>query len=124
MLVLVPAFALLLKLFYLFKRRLYMEHLIVSLHSHAFLFVSLLLIVAVGMLQSWLRPLAAPAGQLAGWVQGLLIVWVPIYLLLMQKRVYRQGWLMTSVKYWFVGWCYFWLLVLFLLVATVLGLAH
>lgn len=36
MLVLVPVFALLLKLFYVFKRRLYMEHLIVVLHSQAF----------------------------------------------------------------------------------------
>jgi hypothetical protein len=124
MLVLVPLFALLLKLFYVFKRRLYMEHLIVSLHSHAFLFVSLLLIVIAGMLNTWLRPIAAWAGYAAGLVQGGLILWVPAYLLIMQKRVYRQGWAMTLVKYWCVGWCYVWLLVLILIVAVVLGLAH
>ncbi|RUL73063.1 DUF3667 domain-containing protein [Dyella choica] len=124
MLVLVPVFALLLKLFYVFKRRLYMEHLIVSLHSHAFLFISLLLIVIAGLLNTWLRPLAAWAGYTAGALQAALILWVPAYLLIMQKRVYRQGWAMTVVKYWFVGWCYFWLLVLFLMVAVVLGLAH
>jgi hypothetical protein len=38
-----PLFALLLKLFYVFKRRLYVEHMIVALHSHAFLFLALLL---------------------------------------------------------------------------------
>jgi len=124
MLVLVPLFALLLKLFYVFKRRLYMEHLIVSLHSHAFLFVSLLLIVIAGMLNTWLRPIAAWAGYAAGLLQGGLILWVPAYLLIMQKRVYRQGWAMTLVKYWCVGWCYFWLLVLILIVAVILGLAH
>ncbi|GLQ88043.1 DUF3667 domain-containing protein [Dyella flagellata] len=124
MLVLVPVFALLLKLFYVFKRRLYMEHLIVSLHSHAFLFISLLLIVITGLLNSWLRPLAAWAGYAAGTLQIALILWVPAYLLIMQKRVYRQGWVMTALKYWLVGWCYFWLLVLFLVVAVVLGLAH
>lgn len=124
MLVLVPLFALLLKLFYVFKRRLYMEHLIVALHSHAFLFVSLLLIVSAGMLNSWLRPIAAWAGYAAGLLQAGLILWVPAYLLIMQKRVYRQGWPMTLVKYWCVGWCYFWLLVLVLMVAVTLGLAH
>ena len=40
MFVLIPLFALLLKLFYVFRRRLYMEHLIVALHSHAFLFLA------------------------------------------------------------------------------------
>lgn len=42
MLVLLPIYALLLKLFYVFKRRIHMEHLIVVLHSHAFLFLWLL----------------------------------------------------------------------------------
>ncbi|GLQ92720.1 DUF3667 domain-containing protein [Dyella acidisoli] len=124
MLVLVPVFALLLKLFYLFKRRLYMEHLIVSLHSHAFLFVSLLLIVVVGMLSTWLKPYAAWAGYGIGALQAPLILWVPAYLLIMQKRVYRQGWAITSVKYWFIGWFYFLLLILALVIAAVLGLAH
>ena len=40
---LLPVFALMLKLAYAFKRRLYMEHLIVALHSHAFLCLALLL---------------------------------------------------------------------------------
>ena len=35
LIVLMPIFALMLKIAYWFKRRLYMEHLIVALHSHA-----------------------------------------------------------------------------------------
>ena len=31
---------------------------------------------------------------------------MPLYLLLMQKRVYRQGWLMTLLKYFVLGLCY------------------
>jgi hypothetical protein len=31
---------------------------------------------------------------------------MPIYLLLMQKRVYRQGWIMTLIKYGVLGGCY------------------
>jgi hypothetical protein len=124
MFVLIPVFAGLLKLFYVFRRRLYMEHLIVALHSHAFIFLSLLLITLTGMASTWLRPHAAWAGYVLGLVQGALMLWMPIYLLIMQKRIYRQGWPMTLLKYWFIGWCYFWLLGLALLIAAVLGAAH
>lgn len=124
MFVMIPIFAGLLKLFYIFRRRLYMEHLIVALHSHAFMFLCLLLITAAGMLSTWLHPHAAWTGYILGWVQALLILWIPTYLLIMQKRVYRQGWLMTLLKFWFVGWCYFWLLMLALAIAAALGMAH
>jgi hypothetical protein len=124
MLVLIPTFALLLALFYLFKRRLYMEHLIVALHSHAFIFLSLLLITLAGMLSTWLKPHAAWTGIVLGVIQGALMLWVPIYLLVMQKRIYRQGWFMTVVKYGVIGWCYFWLLGSALGLAMALGLAH
>jgi hypothetical protein len=124
MLVLVPVFALLLKLFYIFKRRLYMEHLIVSLHSHAFLFLSVLLLTVTGMLSTLLKPYAAWVGYAVGFLQLPLMLWMPAYLLIMQKRVYRQGWAMTVVKYWCIGWLYFWLLVLTLALAVMLGLAH
>lgn len=124
MFVLMPVFALLLKLFYVFRRRLYMEHLIVALHSHAFLFLSLLLITLAGMLSTWLRSHAAWVGYPLGLLQAVLMVWMPTYLLIMQKRIYRQGWLMTVVKFWFVGWCYLWLLAAALMIAAALGMAH
>ena len=31
---------------------------------------------------------------------------MPLYLLLMQKRVYAQGWTMTLLKYCVLGICY------------------
>jgi hypothetical protein len=101
-----------------------MEHLIVSLHSHAFLFLSLLLLVITGLLSTWLKPHVAWAGYAVSLLQAPLMIWVPVYLLIMQKRVYRQGWGMTVVKYGVIGWFYFWLLVLFLGAAFLVGLAH
>ncbi|MGO4700905.1 DUF3667 domain-containing protein [Dyella sp. 2RAB6] len=124
MFVLMPAFALLLKLFYIFKRRLFMEHLIVALHSHAFLFASVLLWVLLALLKSWITPHAAWAGYLLGWVEIALAVWAPVYLLLMQKRVYRQGWPMTVLKFLMVGWCYTWLLGFAVMSALALGVVH
>lgn len=123
MLVLVPIYALLLKLFYVFKRRIYMEHLIVVLHSHAFLFLWLLLCTLLSLLAGWLEPHAPWTTTPLNWLERLLVLWAPLYLLLMQKRVYRQGWPMTVLKFWFIGWCYFWLLVLVLMVAAALGMA-
>ena len=124
MLVLVPMFALLLKLFYVFKRRLYMEHLIVVLHSQAFLFLWLLLCTLLALLARWLEPHALWTTGPLNWLERALVLWAPVYLLLMQKRVYRQGWPMTLLKYWCIGWLYVWLLVFVLMCAAVLGLAH
>ncbi len=100
---LMPLFAVLLKIAYAFKRRLYMEHFIVALHSHAFLCFALLLILLLhglaGIAQSWLQ------GPLL-FAQIALYVWMPVYLWLMQKRVYAQGWILTTLKYWTIGTIY------------------
>jgi len=114
--VLLPIFALMLKLMYLFKRRLYMEHLIVALHSHAFLCLALLLVFALDALGEAVTAIA-PATGLA---ERLVALWMPIYLLLMQKRVYGQGWLMTLLKYAILGFSYMVLLSLGM-VATVVA---
>ncbi|HZV24393.1 MAG TPA: DUF3667 domain-containing protein [Luteimonas sp.] len=106
--VLLPVFALMLKVLYLFKRRLYMEHLIVALHSHAFLCLTLLLAFLAMALRD-----AVPQGflhGLLGVVEGLLFAWMPVYLLLMQKHVYRQGWTLTVFKYCVLGFSYVMLL--------------
>lgn len=124
MFVLMPLFALMLKLFYVFRRRLYMEHLIVALHSHAFLFLWLLLCTLLAVFAGWLESHALWTTGPLNWLERILVLWAPIYLLLMQKRIYRQGWPMTLLKFWFVGWCYFWLLTIALLIAAILGLAH
>ena len=117
--VLVPVFALMLKLAYLFRRRLYMEHLIVALHSHAFLCLALLLVFLVTALGAVVPALAT----LAGWVEAGLFGWMLLYLLLMQKRVYGQGWPMTLFKYGLIGSCYLVLLSFGALAAVVIGLA-
>jgi hypothetical protein len=103
---LLPVFALLLKIFYIFKRRLYMEHLIVAMHSHAFIMLSLLVLVGLHLLRNWVVPHAAWLGTPLGWLQAAAWIWLPVYPYLMQKRVYRQGRFMTSLKYVGIGLCY------------------
>ena len=101
---LLPLFALLLKLAYVFKRRLYMEHFIVALHSHAFLCLDLLLILLLSGFDNALGWHWAHTPLLIAIIA--LIVWMPIYLLLMQKRVYAQNWLMTLLKFAVLGTVY------------------
>jgi hypothetical protein len=104
--VLLPVFALLLKLFYIFKRRMYMEHLIVAMHSHAFIMLSLLVLVTLDLLRNGVAPHVPWLGSLLGLLHAAAWIWMLTYLLIMQKRVYRQGWFMTTLKYAAIGICY------------------
>lgn len=104
--VLMPLFAVMLKIAYWFKRRLYMEHLIVALHSHAFIAFALTILLLLSWLQEWLAPGDGFAHGAFTWAIVLTGLWIPLYLLLMQKRVYAQGWLMTLVKFSVLGFCY------------------
>jgi hypothetical protein len=109
--IVLPIFALLLKLMYIGKRRLYMEHLIVALHSHAFLMVGIMLMIVFGDISGWLSP--------ESWLQVPLTFlsvitgfWMPIYLFIMQKRVYQQNWFVTLIKYFIIGNIHFILMTL------------
>ncbi|HBK47609.1 MAG TPA: hypothetical protein DDZ67_14495 [Xanthomonadaceae bacterium] len=105
--VLVPLFALMLRVFYIETGRLYLEHLVVAVYSHAFLCLDLLAILLLSLLGDALAGIAPWSGWLVGGAQTLLLLWMPVYLLLMQQRVYRQFWLVTLVKYGVLGWLYF-----------------
>ncbi|WP_226646942.1 DUF3667 domain-containing protein [Microbulbifer variabilis] len=105
LIIMLPFFAMMLWMLYLFKRRLYMEHLIVALHSHAFICLGILIANLFYILGEQL----AGYSTIASFFDGLLValvIWVPIYLFWMQKRVYRQGWIITLCKYSFLGLAY------------------
>ncbi|MGX5731447.1 DUF3667 domain-containing protein [Pseudoxanthomonas beigongshangi] len=106
---LVPVFAVFLKIAYLGSGRLYLEHLVVALYSHAWLCLNLLGIFLLLALDEWITPHAAWFAIITGLLQFILWWWMPIYLLLMQKRVYRQAWWLTVLKYLVVGMVYLFL---------------
>jgi len=116
-----PVFALILKVMFIFKRRLYMEHLIVALHSHAFLMLSILLLILFNDLTTWFANstwVAIPCGIFT----AILWIWMPIYLFLMQKRVYQQGWIMTFVKFSIIGNLHFILLTMAIICTLIIKL--
>ncbi len=75
-----PLFAVVLKVLYLFKRTLYFDHLIFSLHFQTWLMGAVLIIYALALQNAW-------------W--SALSLLIPIYLARAQKVVYRQ-------TYWLV----------------------
>ncbi|NMP29984.1 DUF3667 domain-containing protein [Thalassotalea sp. M1531] len=107
MFVLMPLFAVLLKVMFIFSKRLYLEHLTVALHSHSFIFFSILLAELSGLARKFLFDNSyETAGDLFNVIQMCIFIWIPVYLFLMQKRVYQQGTLLTTVKYMFIGSIY------------------
>jgi len=113
MFILLPVVALIFKFWYLFARRFYVEHLIFSLHNHAFLFVSLILILLANVADTLLSKygyLSAASGT--GWVITAISIWIPIYLLISLRVMYQQNWFMTIGKFAVIGLSYVTLLSL------------
>jgi hypothetical protein len=106
----VPIFALLLKLTYLGSGRGYLEHLAVALYSHVYLCLSILAMFLLVLLSNAISPHWSGFAWISGLGISALWVWMPIYLLLMEKRVYGNGWLLTLVRYTVIGTSYFFLL--------------
>lgn len=121
--VLVPLFALCLKVLYVRSRRGYLEHLVVALYSHAFMLVALLATFLLIGLQA-LRGLPAWGAGLSAFAASLILsLAVPVYLLAMQKRVYGQHMLKTLVKYAALGMIYSFLLGMAIVYAVLAGLS-
>jgi hypothetical protein len=115
MFLMLPVFALVLKLLYLFAGRYYTEHFTLALHTHSFLFLSFLLLMAASGISGIWTWAEKPVGLLS----AALMVWMPVYLFLAQKFFYRQGIMLTTVKYFMTGFLYFFMM-LFAAIALVL----
>lgn len=89
---LVPAFAAVLHLLYLRRRKLYVEHLVFALHVQSFAF----LVAAAGLMVPHTLP----------WRNRVLAAILLVYLLWAMKVSYRQGWPKTLLKYAAVVVCY------------------
>ncbi len=111
MFVLLPLVALLLKFWYLFARKYYVEHLIFALHNHAFIFVTFIVMLLLSVVSEWYEPGGeGPFTYAVEWVKIIMLVWIPVYMLISLKRVYQQGWALTLAKYSAVGISYLMLL--------------
>jgi hypothetical protein len=95
----------------------------VALHSHSFIFFSILLIELFTYTQQYFIESASFIAETFEIATGLLFIWMPIYLFMMQKRVYKQGILLTTVKFILIGMSYFLMIGLTAAIAFIWGLA-
>ncbi|MDR6983750.1 hypothetical protein J2X32_002386 [Rheinheimera pacifica] len=103
MFLLLPLFALLLKLMYIRSERYYTEHLIVALHSHSFILQFSVLYLALQALAAVSWPWLV---QPIEWLAAATLIWIPTYLLLSQKFYYQQSWGKTVLKFWLTSSLY------------------
>ncbi|MES2389032.1 MAG: DUF3667 domain-containing protein [Bacteroidota bacterium] len=89
----VPVFALFLKLFYFRKHRLYIEHFILLMHVQAFAFLVMALSNFIDYTVNWLS-----SGK-SGWdSSNLFFIWAVGYFVIAQKRTYQQSFRKTIFK--------------------------
>ena len=120
--VMLPLVALLFKFWYLFAGKYYVEHLIHALHNHAFLFLVFTLAIISDSVASWLDPAnATTASKIFYWLTVAWLCWIPLYLLVSLKTVYRQGWAMTLTKFSVIGISYVVMLGVFTSITAILS---
>jgi hypothetical protein len=120
--VMLPVVALIFKFWYLFARRYYIEHLILALHNHAFIFLCLTVALLLELLESWAAGRGLTAGErIAYWSSMAVGLWIPVYLVASLRTVYRQGWFLTLAKGGVIGISYLSLLTMVTTVVALLG---
>ena len=111
------ALGLILKLLYVRRKRYYVEHLVFSFHYHAFAF----LIVTFPFLAIWWRPDLFDEDSVL-FTLSWAFFGILIYLYFAMKRVYRQGWFKTFIKFSILNVSYLFIFTLFLVLSFILSL--
>jgi hypothetical protein len=116
MFILLPIFALLLKIVYLSSARYYTEHLVFALHNHCFLYMTTMIIQLFELI-------TAPAylAFIAEWIVLILSTWIPIYLIMSLRIFYAQGLPITILKSVFLTVLYFMLLSAAMVLTVIWG---
>ena len=90
------------KLLFLFERRKYVEHLVFFFHVHTFFFLTLTATFLMARAAAVVPWLGVPAA-IFGWTAWLYFL---VYPYVAMRHVYRQGYLLTTVKYAMLGFSY------------------
>lgn len=99
MFLLLPMFALILKLVYINKQKYYYEHLIYSFHLHSAIFLSVL----ITMLLKWLFGFVY---DISGWLEFLCTIYIIWYVYRSLRTFYNSTRWVTLLKIGFLTFCY------------------
>lgn len=122
MFILLPVLAFVATLAYWRSRRHYIEHLVFMMHTHAFVFLAVLVILLASQVNRQFQgPLVSASIE---WMKAVLGIWVMAYVLFAMKKFYRQDWFATTVKYLSLTAVYGALLIVSTSVVAVLAIAN
>lgn len=99
MFLLLPMFALILKLVYINKNKYYYEHLIYSFHLHSAIFLSVL----ITMLLKWLFGFVF---DISGWLNFFCTIYIIWYVYRSLRTFYNSTRWVTALKIFFLSFCY------------------
>lgn len=88
----IPILATMQFLVFFLAKRYYIEHLILTLHNHAFVILAFMIISLVGIIEDAEISILSPVASV---VSTLTLIWMPVYLLLSLKFYFGWGWLAT-----------------------------
>ncbi|MDP6652027.1 MAG: DUF3667 domain-containing protein [Gammaproteobacteria bacterium] len=94
MLLMMPLLALIQRLLFVFARHYYVEHLVLTLHNHAFIIFAFFLSLLVGMVEDLQLPIVSVA---FGYIGIALTFWMFMYLYLSLKVYFQRGYILTGI---------------------------
>jgi RNA polymerase subunit RPABC4/transcription elongation factor Spt4 len=118
-LLMMPALALVLKLLYIRRRRYFIEHLVFSFHYHAFSF--LVGGIAIAMSASGWFEDSSPDKDLPLPV-ALALIAIMIYLFMAMRRVYKQGFWKTFIKFNLLNFFYIFIFTIFFTLTAIVSI--
>lgn len=116
-LLMMPALALVLKLLYIRRRKYFVEHLVFSFHYHAFAFF----IISIAILlhnTGWFQSNPKNDGSTPILLGFLAVV---IYLFIAMRRVYRQGFWKTFIKFNLLNFSYLFIFITFFVITAIVS---
>ncbi len=111
-----PLFAVFLKMTYLGSGIYYAEHLLLAVHNHCFLYLALITSALLDLSS------IGPLGAAAGFADGLLLLWIPIYLFMSLRTVFDESFGLTTLKFLFLVICYAIIVSIGVSLAVIMGL--
>jgi hypothetical protein len=112
--VMIPFFALILKLIYIRRKFYYVEHLVFTFHIHAFFFLAMILMLALD---------GNVPKQIENILEVTFIIGVLVYIFVSMRRVFRQGFFKTLIKFFLLLVFYFIVFMIFLIAAVLISAA-
>ncbi|MFI5135013.1 MAG: DUF3667 domain-containing protein [Chitinophagales bacterium] len=111
MFLLLPFFAMILKLLYVRKKIYLVDHAIFTLHFHSFIFLLLLLVMMVSLTTGFAIGL------------GYIFLLISIYFVIALKKVYKQSWVASFFKAFFTYFLYSLVLTFVVIIGLVVSAA-